>query len=52
LDLDGHDTGPEGTGKSVHLSGYERWTTEVDGLIAESKGHYDEAEYQRQMSRQ
>jgi len=48
----GTNTGPGGTGKSVHLSGYERWTIGVDGLIAESKGHYDEAEYQRQMSRQ
>ena len=48
----GTNTGTGGTGKSVHLSGYERWTIGVDGLIAESKGHYDEAEYQRQMSRQ
>jgi uncharacterized protein (TIGR02246 family) len=46
----GTNTGPGGTGKRVHLPGYEEWTIAVDGLIAESKGHYDEAEYQRQLS--
>lgn len=45
----GTNTGPGGTGKAVHLSGYERWTIGADGLIAVSKGHFDEAEYQRQM---
>ena len=29
--------------------GYEEWTFGVDGLISESKGHYDEAEYARQL---
>lgn len=46
----GTNTGPGGTGKAVRISGYEEWTLNVDGLIAESKGHYDEAEYQRQVS--
>ena len=46
----GTNTGPGGTGKRVHLSGDEQWTIAVDGLIAESKGHYNEAEYQRQLS--
>ncbi|CAN5895518.1 hypothetical protein BH20GEM1_BH20GEM1_06830 [soil metagenome] len=46
----GTNTGPGGTGKRVHLSGYEQWTIGADGLIAESKGHYDETEYQRQLS--
>jgi hypothetical protein len=45
----GTNTGPEGTGKSVRISGYEEWTIGADGLIAESNGHYDEAEYQRQL---
>ena len=45
----GTNTGPGGTGKSVRISGYEEWTMSVDGLIAESKGHFDEAEYQRQL---
>jgi uncharacterized protein (TIGR02246 family) len=46
----GTNTGPGGTGKAVHLSGYEEWTIDPDGLITESKGHYDEAEYQRQVT--
>ena len=48
----GANTGPGGTGRRVQLSGYERWTMGADGLITESKGHFDEAEYQRQMSGQ
>ena len=43
----GTNTGAGGTGKSVRIRGYEEWTTGADGLIAESKGHYDDAEYQR-----
>lgn len=30
-------------------AGYEEWTFGSDGLIARSLGHYDEAEYQRQL---
>jgi steroid delta-isomerase-like uncharacterized protein len=45
----GTNTGPGGTGKPVRIHGYEEWTMTADGLIAESKGHYDEAEYQRQL---
>ena len=45
----GTNTGPGGTGQSVRIGGYEEWTIGADGLIAESKGHYDEAEYQRQL---
>jgi hypothetical protein len=45
----GTNTGPGGTGKSVRITGYERWTIGADDLIAESMGHYDEAEYQRQL---
>jgi len=43
----GTNTGPGGTGKSVRVEGYEEWTIGGDGLIRESKGHYDEAGYQR-----
>ena len=46
----GTNTGPEGTGKAVRIEGYEVWTFGADGLIAESKGHYDEVEYTRQVS--
>ena len=45
----GTNTGPGGTGKSVRITGHEEWTIGADGLIVESKGHYDEAEYQRQL---
>ena len=46
--LTGTNTGPGGTGRAVHISGYERWTLAADGLIAESQGHFDEADYHRQ----
>lgn len=46
----GTNTGPGGTGKFVHIEGYEVWTFGANGLIAESKGHYDEADYARQVS--
>ena len=47
----GTNTGPGGTGKPVHIIGFEQWTLDADGLIAESQGHFDEAEYQRQVRR-
>ena len=47
--LTGTNTGPGGTGKRVRISGYELWTINNDGLIAESKGHFDSAEYERQL---
>lgn len=45
----GTNTGPGGTGKAVHLSGYERWTIGANGLIMKSDGHVDNDEYQRQL---
>jgi steroid delta-isomerase-like uncharacterized protein len=47
--LTGTNVGPGGTGKAVRISGYEEWRIGADGLIADSKGHFDEAEYQRQL---
>jgi hypothetical protein len=47
--LTGTNTEPGGTGKSVRISGYEEWRFGSDGLIAESKGHIDAAEYSRQL---
>jgi steroid delta-isomerase-like uncharacterized protein len=47
--LTGSNTGPGGTGKAVRISGYEEWTFGSDGLIARSSGHFDEAEYNRQL---
>ena len=46
----GTNTGPGGTGNAVDLRGYEQWTLAEDGLILQSLGHYDEAEYQRQVN--
>ena len=47
--LVGTNTGPGGTGNRVRISGYEEWTIGADGLIAASLGHFDEAEYARQL---
>ena len=47
--LTGTNTGPGGTGRTVCLSGYEEWTLGTDGLIAESQGHFDQADYERQL---
>ena len=47
--LTGTNTGPGGTGKKVRISGFELWTIDHDGLVAESKGHFDNAEYERQL---
>lgn len=46
----GTNTGPGGTGNAVDLRGYEKWTLDDEGLILESLGHYDEAEYRRQVN--
>ena len=47
--LTGTNTGPGGTGNPVRISGYEEWAMSADGLIAKSLGHFDAAEYQRQL---
>lgn len=47
--LTGTNTGQGGTGKRVRISGYGLWQLATDGLIAESKGHFDSAEYERQL---
>lgn len=47
--LVGTNTGPGGTGNRVRISGFEEWTIGDDGLIARSQGHYDQAEYDRQL---
>jgi hypothetical protein len=48
--MTGTNTGPGGTGKAVRISGYEEWTIGADRLIAASNGHFDEADYQRQLN--
>jgi uncharacterized protein (TIGR02246 family) len=47
----GTSTGPGGRGHRVRFSGFEEWKFGEDGLIAESQGHFDAAEYQRQLER-
>jgi uncharacterized protein (TIGR02246 family) len=47
--LTGTNTGPGGTGHPVRINGYEEWSVGPDGLIAESRGHFDAADYQRQL---
>jgi hypothetical protein len=47
--LTGTNSGPGGTGNAVRISGYEEWAVGSDGLIADSKGHFDETEYYRQL---
>ena len=47
----GTNTGPGGTGNAVRVTGFEEWTINDDGLIATSRGHYDAAEYARQLAK-
>jgi hypothetical protein len=47
--LIGTNSGPRGTGNSVRISEFEESTIGDDGLIAASQGHYDQAEYERQL---
>jgi hypothetical protein len=47
--LTGTNTGPGGTGNHVQISGYELWKINNAGLIGESSGHFDAAEYERQV---
>ena len=36
--------------RPVKISGFEHWTLGPEGLIAESKGSFDAADYQRQIT--
>lgn len=47
--LTGTNTGPNGTGKKIRISGYENWQMGTDGLIQQSDGAYDALEYNRQI---
>jgi hypothetical protein len=47
--LVGTNTGPGGTGNKVQISGYELWKIDNDGLIAESLGNFDAADYESQL---
>ena len=48
--LSGTNTGPGGNGNKVRISGFESWLFSPDGLIQDSLGHFDAAEYARQLA--
>ena len=48
--LEGHNTGPDGTGNYVRVSGWEYWRYDGDGLVTESYGHFDADDYDRQLA--
>jgi hypothetical protein len=47
--LYGTHSGPGGAAHRVWISGFEKWRIGPDGLIASSQGHFDTAEYRRQL---
>lgn len=47
--LTGTNAGPGRNSRKVRISGFEEWQVGPDGLIAASQGHFDSAEYQRQL---
>ena len=49
--LSGTHSGRGGNGPRVRISGLEEWRIGNDGLIAESQGHFDNQDFQRQMER-
>ncbi|UCD62477.1 MAG: ester cyclase [Flavobacteriaceae bacterium] len=47
--LTGTNTGPDGTGNKVKISGFEEWTLDENQFIKESKGNFDEEDYNKQL---
>ena len=47
--LTGTNTGPNGTGKKVKISGFELWQFDDKGLIKRSLGSFNSDEYNRQL---
>jgi steroid delta-isomerase-like uncharacterized protein len=48
--LEGTYAAPGRAGKRVHISGYEEWLIDGDGLISRSLGHFDAEDYARQLA--
>jgi ketosteroid isomerase-like protein len=48
--LTGTNTGPDGAGNAVKISGVETWLFGPDGLVAESRGSFDAEDYARQLA--
>jgi len=49
--LTGTNERPGASGQRIRINGFEEWRIGEDGLIAESRGHFDAEEYQRQLER-
>ena len=49
--LTGANAGPGDAGRAVRISGFELWRFSDDGLIAASEGHFDAADYRRQLEK-
>ena len=47
--LTGSNNGPGGSGRRVEIRGMEVWKFGDDGLIAESRGSFDQSDYDRQL---
>jgi len=47
--LIGTNSGPGGSGRKVHVSGFEKWRIGSDGLIGSSQGQFDAEDYRRQL---
>jgi uncharacterized protein (TIGR02246 family) len=43
------NSGQDGNGNSINVSGYEEWSLDSEGSISQSFGHMDTAEYERQL---
>jgi nuclear transport factor 2 (NTF2) superfamily protein len=48
--LIGTNTGPGGSGNEVRISGDELWQFDENGLVRDSQGHFNNAEYERQIN--
>ena len=48
--LEGTNSGPDGTGNRVEVSGWKYWRLTADGLVAESQGHFDAEDFERQLA--
>jgi nuclear transport factor 2 (NTF2) superfamily protein len=46
----GSNTGPGGSGAPVDFEGHEAWVFDAQGLILDSQGSFDAADYERQLA--
>ena len=47
--FEGTNSGPDGNGNKVKVSGWEYWLLKDSNLVEESLGHFDDDDYQRQL---